>query len=94
MRFVKPLDEALVREAAAHHELLVTLEEKRSHGTVRRCGWSAGILARANILKSVLHLGLPDVYVEHAKPAQMLAECGLNAEGIEAAINERLVLMG
>ncbi|KTB61689.1 1-deoxy-D-xylulose-5-phosphate synthase [Pseudomonas viridiflava ICMP 13104] len=92
MRFVKPLDEALVREAAANHELLVTLEENAVMG-----GAGAAVsefLARANILKSVLHLGLPDVYVEHAKPAQMLAECGLNAEGIEAAINERLVLIG
>ncbi|WP_024646178.1 1-deoxy-D-xylulose-5-phosphate synthase [Pseudomonas syringae] len=92
MRFVKPLDETLVREAAANHELLVTLEENAVMG-----GAGAAVsefLARANILKSVLHLGLPDVYVEHAKPAQMLAECGLNAEGIEAAINERLALIG
>ncbi|OUM09037.1 1-deoxy-D-xylulose-5-phosphate synthase [Pseudomonas syringae] len=92
MRFVKPLDEALVRETAASHELLVTLEENAVMG-----GAGAAVsefLARANILKSVLHLGLPDVYVEHAKPAQMLAECGLNAEGIEAAINERLTLIG
>ncbi|RMN26424.1 1-deoxy-D-xylulose-5-phosphate synthase [Pseudomonas coronafaciens pv. zizaniae] len=92
MRFVKPLDEALVRETAASHELLVTLEENAVMG-----GAGAAVsefLARVNILKSVLHLGLPDVYVEHAKPAQMLAECGLNAEGIEAAINERLALIG
>ncbi|EPN26876.1 1-deoxy-D-xylulose-5-phosphate synthase [Pseudomonas syringae pv. actinidiae ICMP 19070] len=92
MRFVKPLDEALVRETAASHQLLVTLEENAVMG-----GAGAAVsefLARANILKSVLHLGLPDVYVEHAKPAQMLAECGLDAEGIEAAINERLALIG
>ncbi|RXU09726.1 1-deoxy-D-xylulose-5-phosphate synthase [Pseudomonas syringae] len=92
MRFVKPLDEALVSEAAANHELLVTLEENAVMG-----GAGAAVsefLARANILKSVLHLGLPDVYVEHAKPAQMLTECGLDAQGIEAAINERLALIG
>jgi 1-deoxy-D-xylulose-5-phosphate synthase len=92
MRFVKPLDEALVRDAAANHELLVTIEENAIMG-----GAGAAVsefLARQNILKSVLHLGLPDVYVEHAKPAQMLAECGLDAAGIEAAINERLVLIG
>ncbi|WP_109514278.1 1-deoxy-D-xylulose-5-phosphate synthase [Pseudomonas ovata] len=91
MRFVKPLDEALVREAAAGHELLVTLEENAIMGgagsAVSEC------LARANILKSVLHLGLPDAYVEHAKPAQMLAECGLDAAGIETAIRERLALI-
>ena len=88
MRFVKPLDEALVREMAASHDLLVTIEENAIMG-----GAGAAVsefLARENILKSVLHLGLPDVYVEHAKPAQMLAECGLDAVGIEASITERL----
>ncbi|MBX8540433.1 1-deoxy-D-xylulose-5-phosphate synthase [Pseudomonas cichorii] len=92
MRFVKPLDEALIRETAASHDLLVTVEENAIMG-----GAGAAVsefLARENILKSVLHLGLPDIYVEHAKPAQMLAECGLNAEGIEAAINARLALIG
>lgn len=88
MRFVKPLDEALVRDIAARHDLLVTIEENAIMG-----GAGAAVsefLARENILKSVLHLGLPDVYVEHAKPAQMLAECGLDADGIEASINKRL----
>ncbi|MCQ9425233.1 1-deoxy-D-xylulose-5-phosphate synthase [Pseudomonas sp. LJDD11] len=92
MRFVKPLDEALLREIAAGHELLVTVEENSVMG-----GAGAAVsefLAQANILKSVLHLGLPDTYVEHAKPAQMLAECGLDAEGIAAAIARRLELMG
>jgi len=92
MRFVKPIDEELIRDAAANHELLVTLEENAIMG-----GAGAAVsefLARENILKSVLHLGLPDAYVEHAKPAQMLAECGLDEAGIEAAINERLLLIG
>ncbi|SET85448.1 1-deoxy-D-xylulose-5-phosphate synthase [Pseudomonas graminis] len=91
MRFVKPLDEALVREMAASHDLLVTIEENAIMG-----GAGAAVsefLARENILKSVLHLGLPDVYVEHAKPAQMLTECGLDAAGIEASINQRLLKM-
>ncbi|MGI3747142.1 MAG: 1-deoxy-D-xylulose-5-phosphate synthase [Janthinobacterium lividum] len=91
MRFVKPLDEALVREMASSHDLLVTIEENAIMG-----GAGAAVsefLARENILKSVLHLGLPDVYVEHAKPAQMLAECGLDAAGIEASINQRLLKM-
>ena len=91
MRFVKPLDEALVREMAGSHDLLVTIEENAIMG-----GAGAAVsefLARDNILKSVLHLGLPDMYVEHAKPAQMLAECGLDAAGIEASINQRLLKM-
>jgi 1-deoxy-D-xylulose-5-phosphate synthase len=88
MRFVKPMDEALVREMAASHDLLVTVEENAIMG-----GAGAAVsefLAREDILKSVLHLGLPDTYVEHAKPAQMLAECGLDAPGIEASITKRL----
>jgi 1-deoxy-D-xylulose-5-phosphate synthase len=92
MRFVKPLDEALVHEIAGNHELLVTVEENAIMG-----GAGAAVsefLARENILKSVLHLGLPDVYVEHAKPAQMLAECGLDEAGIEASVRERMALLG
>jgi 1-deoxy-D-xylulose-5-phosphate synthase len=91
MRFVKPMDEVLVREMADSHDLLVTIEENAIMG-----GAGAAVsefLARENILKSVLHLGLPDVYVEHAKPAQMLAECGLDVAGIEASINQRLLKM-
>jgi 1-deoxy-D-xylulose-5-phosphate synthase len=92
MRFVKPLDEAMVREMAGSHELLVTIEENAIMGgagsAVSEC------LARQNILKPMLHLGLPDTYVEHAKPAQMLAECGLDEAGIEAAVRLRLQLLG
>ena len=88
MRFVKPLDEALVRQLAASHELLVTIEENSVMGGAGSA--VSEFLAHAGILKPVLHLGLPDYYVEHAKPAQMLAECGLDAAGIEAAVRERL----
>ena len=91
MRFVKPLDEALVRQMAAEHDLLVTVEENAIMG-----GAGAAVsefLARENLLKPVMHLGLPDIYVEHAKPQTMLAECGLDAAGIEASIRERLALL-
>ncbi|MGQ7815853.1 1-deoxy-D-xylulose-5-phosphate synthase [Metapseudomonas furukawaii] len=91
MRFVKPLDEALVRELAGSHELLVTVEENSVMG-----GAGAAVsefLARENLLKPILHLGLPDYYVEHAKPAEMLAECGLDAAGIEASVRARMALL-
>ncbi|MGB9090131.1 MAG: 1-deoxy-D-xylulose-5-phosphate synthase, partial [Pseudomonas farsensis] len=69
MRFVKPLDEALVLDMAASHELLVTLEENAIMGGA---GAAVGeCLAREAVVKPLLHLGLPDLYVEHAKPAQM-----------------------
>ena len=92
MRFVKPLDQALVRELAASHELLVTLEENAIMGGA---GAAVGeFLAAEAVVKPLLHLGLPDVYVEHAKPAQMLAECGLDAAGIEASVRKRMDLLG
>lgn len=88
MRFVKPLDEALIRTLADSHELLVTIEENSIMG-----GAGSAVnefLARENLLKPILNLGLPDYYVEHAKPSEMLAECGLDALGIEKAVKQRL----
>jgi 1-deoxy-D-xylulose-5-phosphate synthase len=91
MRFVKPLDEALICELAAEHDLLVTIEENSIMGGAGSA--VSEFLACEQILKPILHLGLPDYYVEHAKPAQMLAECGLDEAGIEAAVRERLASM-
>ncbi|WP_313457679.1 1-deoxy-D-xylulose-5-phosphate synthase [Pseudomonas sp.] len=92
MRFVKPLDEALVLQVAAEHDLLVTIEENSIMGGA---GAAVGeCLAHHAVVKPLLHLGLPDLYVEHAKPAQMLAECGLDAAGIEAAVTARMTRLG
>lgn len=91
MRFVKPLDEALVREMASQHELLVSIEENTIMGGAGSA--VSEFLADANLRTPILHLGLPDYYVEHAKPAQMLAECGLDSAGIEASITQRLNLL-
>ncbi len=88
MRFVKPLDEALVQQLADSHELLVTVEENSVMG-----GAGSAVnefLTREGLLQAILNLGLPDYYVEHAKPAEMLTECGLDAAGIEAAVRARL----
>ncbi|HCL4038409.1 1-deoxy-D-xylulose-5-phosphate synthase [Pseudomonas aeruginosa] len=88
MRFVKPLDEALVRELAGRHELLVTIEENAVMGGA---GSAVGeFLASEGLEVPLLQLGLPDYYVEHAKPSEMLAECGLDAAGIEKAVRQRL----
>lgn len=88
MRFVKPLDEALVRELANTHKLLVTLEENSIMGGAGSA--VSEFLAAENNPTPLLHLGLPDRYIEHAKPSQMLSECGLDIAGIEAAIQHRL----
>jgi 1-deoxy-D-xylulose-5-phosphate synthase len=80
MRFVKPLDEELVLRLAREHALLVTVEENVIQGgagsAVSEC------LARHGITVSVLHLGLPDTFIEQGEPAKLLAECGLDAEGL------------
>ncbi|MFT0624156.1 1-deoxy-D-xylulose-5-phosphate synthase [Ectopseudomonas guguanensis] len=91
MRFVKPLDEALLRELAGSHALLVTIEENAVMGGAGSA--VSEFLAAENQQVPMLHLGLPDYYVEHAKPAQMLAECGLDEAGIERAVRERLGLL-
>ena len=87
MRFVKPLDEALVLELARTHDALVTAEDNVVAG-----GAGAGVselLARHGITVPVLHLGLPDAFLEHASREELLAECGLDAAGIEAAVVAR-----
>ena len=89
MKFVKPLDEALVLELAKTHDALVTLEE----GCVMGGAGSAvaECLAAAGVQVPLLHLGLPDVFVEHGDPAMLLALCGLDAQGIERSIRERFL---
>lgn len=87
MRFIKPIDLDMIQEMAATHDALVTIEE----GCVMGGAGSAvaEALAAANISKPLLILGLPDKFVDHGDPALLLAQCGLNAEGIEASIRHR-----
>jgi 1-deoxy-D-xylulose-5-phosphate synthase len=88
MRFVKPLDEDLVRQLAGEHELLVTVEE----GSVMGGAGSAvaECLAAAGLARPMLHLGLPDKFIDHGDTAQLLAEAGLDKPGLLAAIRSRL----
>jgi 1-deoxy-D-xylulose-5-phosphate synthase len=90
MRFVKPLDAALVAELARSHELVVTVEENVVMGGAGSAVGEA--LQAAQIPVRVLHLGLPDRFVEHGDPGTLLAECGLDEAGILAAIRQRLGL--
>ena len=87
MRFAKPLDAALVFELARSHDALVTVEEGAIMG-----GAGSGVgecLAAAGISVPLLHLGLPDEFIEHGDPAKLLAGIGLDAAGIEAAVRKR-----
>ena len=84
MRLVKPLDLELLRQIAASHDALVTLEEGAIMGGAGSAVTEA--LHTAGIAKPVLQLGLGDEFIEHGDPAKLLALQGLDAVGIEAAI--------
>ena len=87
MRFAKPLDVALVTELARSHDAIVTVEEGCTMGGAGSAVLEA--LAEAGLAVPVLSLGLPDVFVEHGDPAKLLAQCGLDAAGIEQSILKR-----
>ncbi|AQZ98602.1 1-deoxy-D-xylulose-5-phosphate synthase [Comamonas kerstersii] len=89
MRWVKPLDVELVRELAASHDVLVTLEEGCIAGGAGAAVSEA--LSAAGLTLPVLHLGLPDQFIEHGDPAKLLALQGLDAAGIERSIRERFL---
>jgi 1-deoxy-D-xylulose-5-phosphate synthase len=87
MRFVKPLDESMIEKLAVTHDLLVTVEENVLTG-----GAGSAVnehLASAGIQTAALNLGIPDRFISQDKPGNMLAECGLDAKGIERAIKAR-----
>jgi 1-deoxy-D-xylulose-5-phosphate synthase len=87
MRWAKPLDSEVILKMAATHECMVTLED----ACVMAGAGSAvcEVMQSANILKSVLNLGLPDEFVEHGDPAKLMALQGLDAAGIEKSIQAR-----
>ena len=87
MRFVKPLDVELVLELADAHDLLVTVEENVIQGGAGSAVLE--VLHQHGRTVPVLQLGLPDRFVDHGDPGIQLAACGLNAEGIAAAIRTR-----
>ncbi|HQT27542.1 MAG TPA: 1-deoxy-D-xylulose-5-phosphate synthase, partial [Burkholderiales bacterium] len=86
MRFVKPLDEKLVLELARTHELLVTVEENAVMGGAGSA--VAECLASHGVSVPLLHLGLPDRYIEQGDPAGLLSDCLLDAEGIANEIQQ------
>ena len=88
MRFVKPLDMDLVKTLAEQHELIVSIEENAIMGGAGAAVMEA--LQSMNIDKPTLCLGLPDTFIEHGIHETMLAECGLDLDGIVAAIEKKL----
>jgi len=87
MRFVKPLDHELVAELARTHDALVTVED----GCIMGGAGSAVMesLQAAGLNVPVLQLGLPDEFIEHGDASRLMAQCGLDAAGIEQAVLKR-----
>jgi len=87
MRFIKPLDTALLRELAQTHAAFVTVEEAALAG-----GAGSAVQEFFNaseITQPVLQLALPDQFIDHGDQAALLTQLGLDAAGIEAAIYRR-----
>jgi len=84
MRFVKPLDEDLVLALASRHRAIVTLEENATAGGA---GSAIGeLLAAEGLLRPLLHLGIPDRFIDHGSRDDSLAAAGLDLAGLSGSI--------
>jgi 1-deoxy-D-xylulose-5-phosphate synthase len=85
MRFVKPLDQQLVRSLCSYHEALVTIEENSIAGGA---GSAVGELVQAQGRQiALLHVGIPDHFIEQGTREDCLAAAGLDFSGLNAAID-------
>lgn len=87
MRFIKPLDRELVLAMANQHDALVTIEDNVVAGGAGSA--VAELLNAEDVLRPILHLGLPDAFQHHASREDLLAEAGIDAAGIRAALLKR-----
>jgi 1-deoxy-D-xylulose-5-phosphate synthase len=87
MRWVKPLDTAMLMQVASTHAHLVTLEEGSIMGGAGSA--VAEALNAAGVALPLLQLGLPDCFIDHGDPVKLLAMQGLDAAGIAASIRQR-----
>ena len=88
MRFVKPLDTALIDELCASHEVLVSVEDNVIAGGAGSA--VSEYLSASKLNTPILHLGVPDEFIKHGTQQEMHAELGLDAEGIEQQVTEWL----
>jgi len=87
MRWVKPIDRALIVELAATHEAFVTVEE---HAVMGGAGSAvAESMLADGIVRPLLQLGLSDRFIDHGDQAQLLALEGLDAPGIGRSVRAR-----
>ncbi|MGZ8262467.1 MAG: transketolase C-terminal domain-containing protein, partial [Methylotenera sp.] len=92
MRFVKPIDQSIIEKLANDHTFIVTVEENCVMGGAGSAVMEALQAMQHNIKHPIktLCLGLPDQFIEHGVHETMLAECGLDAEGIASAIAKQI----
>ena len=86
MRFVKPLDEELIMQLAKSHDCLATVEENVIFG-----GAGDGVsecLRRRQVQTPLLQIGLPDRFIDHGTPAELLAEAGLDAPSLQDRLQQ------
>jgi 1-deoxy-D-xylulose-5-phosphate synthase len=87
MRFIKPIDTELIKQLAQTHDAFVTVEEGAIMGGAGAA--VTEVFSKEAIVKPLLILGLPDQFIDHGDVNQLLAEFGLNANGILSSIQER-----
>ncbi|WP_434734777.1 transketolase C-terminal domain-containing protein [Chiayiivirga sp.] len=87
MRFVKPLDRELILELARSHDGFVTLEDNAVQGGAGSA--VAELLSAEGVALNILHLGLPDLFLEHASREQVLSDAGLDLSGMRDAVLRR-----
>jgi len=88
MRFVKPIDDALIAKLATSHDLLVTIEENVIAGGAGSAVQESLMMQDINL--PLLQLGLPDKFVGHGDRESLLSECGLDSSAIIRAVETRL----
>ena len=91
MRFIKPIDEELIKEISDDYKLIVTLEDNVVAG-----GAGSAVnemLLKMNTNSKILNIGLPDEFIEHGDQEQQKVINGLDGEGITKSIREKLVLV-
>ena len=88
MRFVKPIDEAIIEEMAKSHDLIVTAED----GVVMGGAGSAvlEVMAKKGLNTPALVLGIEDHFVDQGTTEELFEDCGLGLEQIKARLLERL----
>ncbi len=84
MRFIKPLDEELVLQMAARHRAIITLEENVTAGGA---GSAVGeLLAAEGVAMPLMHIGIPDRFIEHGSREECLAAAGLDFASVAGAV--------